>query len=421
MGGPLPTWQGGYVAQPRPVTALPPFSDHFRQRGHTLLVALVWLTAVLGLVGAVFLSITAGGAEGSGLVLLYALLPVPFLVGSYFWLDRYEPEPMRYKIAAIVWGGVVAVAIALAAQLVIQHGWHVSDKHMATFVAPLTEEPAKCLFLLLTFARSRRVLDGFVDGLVYAGLVGLGFAFVENVGYYAGSYVGGPDIQLAGARGATMTFVVRGVFSPFAHPLFTSAFGIALGFALLVRSRLLRVLVGATGLLGSVLLHGAWNGSLSYGGPTGFLVTYVALGALFTGLVVAACIARMRQGHYLLRALSDTANRGWIHPDEVPYLARLPYRKTARAFAKQRVGPLAERAFVRYQQDAVAMGFLYGAVMDGRPKPDAVPRVFALLDDMRRVKPFVRLPPPVRRAMPPRPPAPPVPSLPYYPPPPYRG
>ena len=33
-----------------------------------------------------------------------------------------------------------------------------------------------------------------------------------------------------------MTFVVRGLFSPFAHPLFTSAFGIAIGLAVTRKS-----------------------------------------------------------------------------------------------------------------------------------------------------------------------------------------
>lgn len=399
-----------YAPQPvvRDPDALSPYVDPFRQRGHTLLVVVFSILAVVGVAGTFILSVSAGEPTGSGLALLYAMLPVPVLVGCFFWLDRYEPEPLRYKLAAFVWGGVVAVAIALVIQVAVGQLWDPSTTKMATFVAPMSEEPAKCAFLLLTFVRSRRPFDGFVDAFVYAGLVGLGFAFVENVGYYAGSYVGDPDIKLHGAEGATATFIVRGIFSPFAHPLFTSAFALAVAWALMIRSRVLKVLVCVLGLATSMVLHGAWNGSLSYGGPGAFLVTYLVLAVLFGGLIAAACLARVRQGRQLVVALQDVARRGWIHADEVPYLARLPYRKQARKFATAHAGKLAGKAVRRYQRLAAEMAFLYDGAMRGRPKPQAVPRVRALIDAMGVVKPFVVLPPPLRQA--PRPPT--------YPPPP---
>ncbi len=216
-------------------------SEPFRQRGRTLILVAFFIIAVGGIVGGAVLSFSAGDPAGAGLSFVFALLPLPLLWLAYWWLDRYEPEPRRYKFAAFVWGGVIAVAIALTLQIWIQNAFDVSDDTMASVVAPLTEEPAKCLFLLLTFLRARRVIDGFLDGLIFAGLVGIGFAFVENIGYYAASYLGSPDIKLAGAAGVTTTFVVRGVFSPFAHPLFTSAFGIAIGLAVTRKSKVAKV------------------------------------------------------------------------------------------------------------------------------------------------------------------------------------
>jgi len=372
---------------------LPPYVDPFRQRGQTLLIVLVVLTALLGIAATILLSVGAGKVAGTSLVLTYALVPMPFLLAAFWWLDRYEPEPRRYKWAAFVWGGVVAVAIALSVQVGVGALWDISDKRMATFIAPLSEEPAKCAFLLLTFARSRRVFDGFVDGLVYAGLVGLGFAFVENVGYYAGSYLGAPDLPIKGAEGATMTFVVRGVFSPLAHPLFTSAFAISLGLALLVRSRILKVLVVTAGLAVSVGLHGLWNGSASYWGGLGFIVTYLVLALVLAGLVAGAIVARVKQGRQLRRALDHVAVRGWLHPNEVTYLCRFADRRRARQHAKAHAGGVAAKAFVRYQRLAVTMAFLYDGVMTGRPKPQAVRRVDALRWAMAQVKPHVLLPP----------------------------
>jgi len=372
---------------------LPKYRDPRRQRGRGLLIALVGLTAIAGIVGGVFISLSAGKPEGVGLSVFYAVIPLPLLWWAFWWLDRYEPEPRRYKIAAFVWGGVVAVAIALSLQIFIQKTWDLSDETMASFVAPLTEEPAKCLFLVLTFLRTRRVIDSFIDGVIYAGIVGLGFAFVENLGYYAAAYLGSPDIKIAGAEGVTTTFIVRGVFSPFAHPLFTSAFGIAIGLAVARKSKTAQWSIGIIGLAASIGLHGLWNGSLSYGGGTGFLLIYLALGLVLLLLTTFVIIARVSQVGVLERSLLYVSERGWIHPDEIPYLSRFNYRKAARRHASTQFGKAAGVAMNRYQQLATEMAFLHDAVMTGRTKPHGIERTYALLDAMYELRPHLRFPP----------------------------
>ena len=364
-----------------------------RQRGRTALIVLFALIAIAGVVGGVVISLSAGDAEGAGLSIFYAMIPLPFLWFCFWWLDRYEPEPRRYKLAAFVWGGVVAVAIALALEVWAQSAFDLTDKATASFVAPLAEEPAKGLFLLLTFLRARRVIDGVLDGLVYAGIVGIGFAFVENIGYYASSYLGSPDIALAGSQGVTTTFVVRGIFSPFAHPLFTAAFGIAVGLAVGRRSKILRVLICTIGLALSMGLHGLWNGSLSYGEGVGFLLAYVVLAAVLLALAAYAIVVRASQVRVLERSLSYVADRGWIHPAEIPYLSRFGYRKAARRFARSNHGREAGRVVTRYQRLATEMAFLHDSLMSGRSKPHGVDRTYALLDAMYALRPELRFPP----------------------------
>ncbi len=372
---------------------MPKYREKPRQRGRMLLLIAFILIALVGVGGGIAISFSAGDPEGAGLSILFAFIPLPVLWLAYWWLDRYEPEPRRYKFAAFVWGGVVAVAIALSLQLFIQATWDLSDETMASFVAPATEEPAKCIFLLLTFLRQRRVIDGFLDGLVYAGLVGIGFAFIENIGYYAASYLGSPDIKIAGAEGVTTTFIVRGVFSPFAHPLFTSAFGIAIGIALTRRSRTARTTVIALGLVVSMALHGLWNGSLSFGGGTGFVLVYLALGVVLLAVGILAIVVRVRQVRILEQSLTYIADRGWIHPAEIPFLSRFGYRKRARRHAKEHHGRVAERIVRRYQVLATEMAFLHHAVMSGRSKPRGIERTYALLDAMYALRPMLRFPP----------------------------
>src|SRR5699024_8380816 len=93
-----------------------------------------------------------------------------------------------------------------------------------TFVAPLVEETAKGLGVLVIFLRWRRHVDGPVDGLVYAATVATGFAVVEDVLYLAQAHAYGD-----GGAVATV-FALRALFSPFAHLMFTACIGLALGW-----------------------------------------------------------------------------------------------------------------------------------------------------------------------------------------------
>ena len=110
-----------------------------------------------------------------------------------------------------------------------------------------------------------------MDGFVYAGMVGIGFAFTENILYL------GTALLETGGEGLVATFVLRGVVSPFAHPLFTAATGLGLVFATR-RTGAARYLVALAGLAVAILLHGTWNAMA--GGLGGFFATFVTLSGL---------------------------------------------------------------------------------------------------------------------------------------------
>jgi RsiW-degrading membrane proteinase PrsW (M82 family) len=346
-----------------------------RSRGRGRLISLITLTlvCVLGILGVLFLAVRGSGeTEGAALSLGFALAPVPLVVGAFLWLDRYQPEPLRYLV-------------------------DLTDTELATFVAPLTEEPAKAAFLIVILLRRRRELDGVVDGLVYAGLVGVGFAFTENVGYYAGAYGGRLAPELSGPEATTGLFIIRGLFSPFTHSLFAAAFGLGVGLAVLAHKRWVRWLAPSLGLLAAIALHGLWNGSVSYFGGGGFLLVYVLMMVpTFIAFVVIAAVARRSEGRILVRALTDAAGRGWLHPDEVPYLASFPLRASARRFAKNVAGDGAGRAVKAYQSAATRMAFQHDRLLRGRPTPDGIARVADELNRMSAARPWVVLPPPLR-------------------------
>ena len=59
--------------------------------------------------------------------------------------------------------------------------------------APIVEEALKAAILVRFYLARKDEFDGVVDGVIYAAMVGLGFAFAENVDYYGRAFQqGGP-------------------------------------------------------------------------------------------------------------------------------------------------------------------------------------------------------------------------------------
>jgi hypothetical protein len=238
-------------------------------------------------------------------------------------------------------------------------------------MAPVTEEATKGIFVVLLLWSRRHVIDGVLDGLVYAGLVGVGFAFTENILYFASAYTGGADAGPGGLGAASGLFVLRGLFSPFAHPLFTSAIGIGVGLAVITRNPVVRVLALVLGYLVAVTLHASWNASAFLDNGHYFFLTYLcAMVPGFLLMVGFALWVRHREGVMLGGSLSDLARRGYLSPAEVPWLARLPARRTARQDAGRRGGPLAEQLMTDYQRQAIELAALHHRVLRGTAPAD---------------------------------------------------
>jgi len=354
--------------------------------------------------------VRSGSPSGAALVLIFALLPLPLVVGCFLFADRYEPEPARYVVAAFSWGAVGSVLLVLGIQLLLIRVLDVQVREaiLATVWAPVFEESAKALFLVALVLFRRHRIHGVLDGVVYAGVAGAGFAFTENVLYYAGAYSGAlfegtPAAgQVEGAGATTGLFIVRGLFSPFAHSLFCAAFGIAVGLAVSTRRRWLRWVAPPVGLLTSMGLHAAWNGSVTFGGPASFFLVY---GLLFIPLFLAGIaltvVMRTRESRMLVRALRDAAARGWLHPDEIVWLSRFALRRRARSFAQRVGGEPAKKAVAQYQRLATRLAFAHDRVLVGRDGPAERARVADLLAQMHQVRPYVVLPPPLPMGPPP--------------------
>jgi RsiW-degrading membrane proteinase PrsW (M82 family) len=325
-----------------------------------------WLLAGLAVVGftlsATVLAVYYGATLGvvtTMLAVLLAALPLGIVIPTFLWLDRFEAEPTRYLVVAFLWGALVATLVAgifnTGANIAFQSATGRADDALlatAVFSAPLVEELAKGLLVLLVWLVRRREFDGIIDGMVYAGIVAAGFAFTENIQYLGMAYDEGGDQALTG------TFLARCLFTPFAHPMFTVLTGIGIGIASTTRSRALRVLAPVGGFLLAALSHAVWNLGAVTGG-TGMVAVYVLVEVpIFVAFVVLVVWARRREGRVIGQYLMPYADAGWLSQSEVVMLSTMGGRRSARLWAKTRGGRASLRSMRAFQDSASELALL---------------------------------------------------------------
>lgn len=325
---------------PQPVAA-PVWAAPVRARSGGTVVAVIGIV-VGGFAALLVVAYLARALGASTLVIgsLLALVPLAGVLLAIRWVDRWEPEPPGALWFAFLWGAAVSVAIALVVDLGVQlavafavPGGGADEAVAAVVQAPVVEEVAKGVGVLLVYAFARWQFDGPVDGLVYAATVAAGFAFTENIIYFGSSLIEG------GAESLGATFVVRGIFSPFAHVLFTACTGLAIGIAAR-RGAGAGGVIGwfLLGLLGAVALHALWNGSLAFGDDVIGLYLTVQV-PIFVAAVVVAVLLRREEVRTTRRRLREYAAAGWFSAGEVDLLATPAGRRQAKAWARAQRPP----------------------------------------------------------------------------------
>ena len=206
---------------------------------------------------------------------LIALIPLAYTIPAFIWLDRLEPEPRAMRWNAFLWGGGISVLVASVANEFTDASFGTTAALVIS--APVAEEIMKSLGIL--GAAKRNQIDSPLDGVVYAGYVGLGFAMVENIIYFAQA-IADDDLGLV--------FVMRGLFSPFAHPFFTLWVGLAIGAA--VQKGRSRRFAAVRGLFLAMALHASWNAS----GVNGYFALLL-LGHIVLFVIVVRRLRRMRR------------------------------------------------------------------------------------------------------------------------------
>lgn len=222
--------------------------------GITLLVISAMITIVLNsLIG-------ISALEQNGVSAILTALTIPLLPAFGIFLlvnfmDRFEREPWFLRLAAFLWGAIIAIPPALFIEKQVDallNGWlanHANNLLLHALAqglnAGITEETIKGLGLILLLIILRDEFDNVTDGIVYGALIGAGFAMVENFGYFASN----------GNNFLFFLIVGRIVLGWLGHSTFIACFGAALGYIRHTRSRWKQLVIPLAGYLLAVGLH----------------------------------------------------------------------------------------------------------------------------------------------------------------------
>jgi protease PrsW len=253
-----------------------------------------------------------------------------------------------------LWGASFAVLLSVLLELyvdsLIPHGDESPSWISVAVGAPVLEEAAKGLFLLLMMTgRRRNELNSLTDCLVYAGLVGAGFAWLEDILYISGGDSPGDSLLTAG---------IRLIMGPFAHSLFTTFTAIGVHFALQQRHAIAKAGVIALGYACAVIMHGFWNGSSLLGVGTYFGVYLFWMVPIFAAVIVLAVRSRRLEQRVVAAKLPGMVSAGLVTPNEATWLGSIATRKRALVEANRLGGRSARKAIRNFAAQVVELAFV---------------------------------------------------------------
>ena len=215
---------------------------------------------------------------------------------------RMKPSVLAW-LAAFGWGTGGALIFAgfgngFVDFAVEESGLGDSAVDFATSVltGPVVEETGKGLGVLALILAARKVLERPAQGGVLGALVGIGFAWGEDVGYYVSALEDGMS-------GLWESFLVRAILGAYAHAIFTGVFGYALAWAVLRANSAMRaVLIGALGFVGALALHAQANGLGFVAPEDSWNLTYGAIEIPVLVVSVALLVWGLRRHRATLEA-----------------------------------------------------------------------------------------------------------------------
>ena len=332
----------------------------------------IFESVVAGAGAALMLVGVLGFLQASGPIVtvflaILCIVPLAIVVSVLLFIDRFEPEPLGMKLAALAWGGGVSIFFGIMGNEFVQYsvteqtGDEVQGMIFSVVVgAPVVEELLKGLGVLVIVWARRTHISSAIDGLVYAGFAACGFLVVEDFTYFVRAVLTDGDLG--------QMFFQRVVMGVFGHVMYTSCMGWATGWAV-TRARSAAAGCGAVALgwFTGMLLHATWNGTavLSGGDDELFDTFYIFVHVpLFLLWFLFIALAMKRERRDAAAGLMPYVAQGWIVPSEIQMVCDPRSRRAALAWASNG-GPLAKKAMKQFMYALATLG-LHQVVMKNR-------------------------------------------------------
>lgn len=218
------------------------------------------------------------------------------------WAARLKPTALSW-LAAFGWGTGGALIFAGYGNTVIDSAVAASnlsddavDVVTSVVTGPLVEETGKGIGVLVLILAARKLLTRPAQGGVIGALVGIGFAWGEDVGYYVSALEDGMS-------GLWESFLARALLGAYGHAIFTGVFGYALAWAVLrARNVLVGLFAAAGGFVGALALHAQANGVGFLAPEDSWNLTYGAIEIPVLVVSVALLVWGLRRHRATLEA-----------------------------------------------------------------------------------------------------------------------
>lgn len=208
-------------------------------------------------------------------LLLLAIAPVMFVVVYIYLKDKFEKEPIYFLFKNFLLGAFVSILITLILSVIANSIYPLTDETSifqqfikAFFIVGLIEEFSKFI-IVKNYAQNHKEFNEPFDGIVYAVMVSMGFAALENVLYV---------FQFGYSIGITRAFTAVP-----AHATFGILMGYFMGKAKFSNNRIKYNLLG---LLTATIFHGAYDFFLFINFIPGTLIGAIA------SLIIAIFLSR---------------------------------------------------------------------------------------------------------------------------------
>lgn len=212
-------------------------------------------------------------------IILFYLISVVLPIAFWFWffrrLDKKDPEP-RSLLAKLFPLGFLAIALAFIAEVVVDGAFGmegITERYagdgtlildgafllilLSFFLAGPIEELLKYLVLKWAVFKNPH-FNQVADGVIYGVTLALGFAFIENTGYFFDLRSSLPSDEFV------VIVVVRGISTTLLHVAVTGITGLYIGWERFSQSG--SSWISLKGVAIASVLHGMYNVFIFFSG-----------------------------------------------------------------------------------------------------------------------------------------------------------